>query len=94
MRGAGGARSRGEAPSEEEVVRHGVAFVGVGLLSFALLALALAAFVLPPAFAAGLILHGGRALRIAGCALGGAWLVGVMVVGRRVMAPRSRGESD
>jgi hypothetical protein len=80
--------------SDDERADHGVGYVGVGLLSFLLIAVALAAFVLPPAFGAGFILRGRPALRIVGYGLIAAWMVGLLAVGRRVMgaAPRSDDE--
>lgn len=75
---------------DDERADHGGSYVGVGLLSLVMVAVFFALFVLPPAFAAGFILRGRPLLRAVGFGLAGSWLVGVVVVGRRLMSARPR----
>lgn len=80
--------------ADDERADHAGSYIGVGLLSLLLIAVAMAAFVLPPAFAAGFILKGRPALRVAGYALLCVWLAGMLLVGRRIMAPLPPDDDD
>ena len=64
----------------------------VGLASILLVALALAALVVPPALAAHFVIRGARAgqpaLKYLGIGLLVVWFCGFVFVGRKVMSPR------
>jgi hypothetical protein len=84
-------------PDDERSQSPGL-YVAVGLLSLGLVALALTFLVVPPAFAAHLILRGARAeqpwLRLGGYLLFAGWFVTLLLVGRRVMGRRAPPPSE
>jgi hypothetical protein len=94
---ASGGRGRRVIPDDERSQSPGL-YVAVGLLSLGLVALGLAFLVVPPAFAAHLVLRGARAelpwLRVAGYLLFAGWFVALLLLGRRVMGRRAPPSED
>lgn len=89
-------------PDDERSQSPGL-YILVGLASLALVAALLTFLVVPPAFAAHLIIRAGRGglpwLRWLGVLLFAGWFAGLLWVGRRVMglrapAPAGDGDSD
>lgn len=80
--------------TDDERADHAGSYIGVGLLSLFLYAFSMAAFVLPPAFAAGFILRGRPLLRALGYLLLVGWAGGVLLVGRRIMGAAPPSDDD
>jgi hypothetical protein len=76
--------------ADDERANDPARYIGTGLLSLLFVALAIAALVLPPAFAAGFILRGRGAARPIGAALLVGWFGALVFIGRRLMGAKPR----
>lgn len=82
--------------SDDERASSPGLFIFVGLISMAMMALALTLLVVPPALSAHLVIRGGRTgslvMRLGGYGLMAAWFAGLVWVGRRMMGAPARPE--